>query len=153
MLLRTAPQPTRAERLLSATKLHEILRIALDDLKVVEKDPRYSVDMDSWHTVGFADHTSSEKKCFVCLGGSVLAGSLGKPADQDYAEMIVGDPRIYRILGALNSLRVGDVSDAQYEFGGCCDANGLSRGVPDYEEPGWWPAMEQLYSDLVKEDI
>jgi hypothetical protein len=54
-------------------KPSELLAVALRDLELCEQDPRYVINMDQWH-LPIADGL-----CAVCLGGAVLAKSLGTP--------------------------------------------------------------------------
>jgi hypothetical protein len=153
MLLRTAPQPTRAERLLNATKLHEILRIALDDLKVVEKDPRYKIDMAQWHS------PDADETCVVCLAGATLAVSLQVNPDTDFFDPHISDHEAGDRLLALDSLRRGEVGNALAHLRGkkvrwdeqvphC-----LNRSGKSYENPAWWSYVEAIHHDLVEADI
>ncbi len=48
-----------------------LIRLALDDLRKVETDERYTIDMDVWHAP-----KDDYSKCTVCLVGSVMAKSL-----------------------------------------------------------------------------
>ena len=55
-------------------KPSELLTVALNDLIKTEKDPRYKVDMYTWHDPHLDDNDDGH--CFVCLAGSVIAQSL-----------------------------------------------------------------------------
>lgn len=48
-------------------KPSELIRLALKDLARVKRDPRYSVDMGTWHGLDLRG------KCHVCLAGAVMA--------------------------------------------------------------------------------
>ena len=52
------------------TKPSELLTVALNDLIKTEDDPRYTVDMGTWHK------PVEDDCCVVCLAGSVMAQSL-----------------------------------------------------------------------------
>ena len=156
MLLRTAPQPTRAERLLNATKLHEILRIALDDLKVVEKDPRYVINMHNWHNAA-----KSSGACEVCLAGATLAVSMQVPTSSDRFPGHSALPEgMAQKLYALNALRRGEVDLAQSLLCGGAewapdfdDLISMKSGTPKFGAPNWWQFMERMHRDLVEADI
>lgn len=51
---------------------HELLRLALADLRKCAADPQYEVNMDKWHQPSF-----STAVCEVCLAGAVMAQTLG----------------------------------------------------------------------------
>ncbi len=55
-------------------KLSNRLQRALDDLKAVEKDPKFVVDMGTW--AAMEEKEADEKYCVVCHAGSVLAKSI-----------------------------------------------------------------------------
>lgn len=80
-------------------KPSELIRVALKDLAVVEKDERYVVDMGSWHE-------RRRSRCAVCFAGAVMAGTLGAshsksitPGDFDGVTAMK--------LAALDSIRTG----------------------------------------------
>lgn len=52
-------------------KLSDRILVALHDLELVEADPRYKIDMDTWH--------KPNGQCAVCLAGSVMAKTLNAP--------------------------------------------------------------------------
>ena len=82
----------------------ELIRVALIDLELCEKDDKYFVSMNSWH-----HPYKKEDICYVCLAGAVMAKSLhmnrarfGEPCDF---------PRQISLkLRALNWLREGRVT-------------------------------------------
>ena len=80
----------------------ELIRLAIADLEKVEKDSRYEVDMGTWHY-------GSGAKCFVCLAGSVMAGTLGTDASESLVPGYFSDDDRNR-LHALNCFRAGDIS-------------------------------------------
>ena len=53
----------------------QLLRLALADLRKVERTPGYAIDMSTYHHV-------SRGTCTVCLAGSVMVGTLGMPTDR-----------------------------------------------------------------------
>ena len=85
----------------------DLIRLALSDLRKVEKDPRYEVSMDSWHE-------PRGGTCHACLAGSVMAMSLN--AD-------IGEPLsppsflVSRKLSALDEFRTGSIEGGLDELG------------------------------------
>lgn len=51
--------------------LHELIMLALDDLKAVENTPGYKIDMSHWHI-----YDRTDEVCSVCLAGAVMARHL-----------------------------------------------------------------------------
>ena len=49
----------------------ELLKLALDDLKVIKEDKRYEIDMELFHSPD-----EKTKKCLVNLSGAILANTL-----------------------------------------------------------------------------
>lgn len=94
-------------------KPSELIRVALNDLKKIEKTKGYEVDMESWHD-------SYNSKCLVCLAGAVMVKSL--KAEKNKSLFPVHFPTEREKLRVLNDLRMGEVS------------NGFHRlGIPDLE--------------------
>lgn len=79
----------------------ELIRLALADLKRVEEDPRYIVNMSEWHT-------PRGRTCSVCLAGSVLAKTCGAPVEEDFLDIDVSRDTA-RKLYALDKFRLGHV--------------------------------------------
>lgn len=81
--------------------LSKLLRVAIADLRKVRKDPRYTIDPDTWHS-------PNQKTCEVCMAGAIMAKTLKvKNSDCSYP----GDfsPIINRKLVALDMARNGDI--------------------------------------------
>lgn len=74
-----------------------LIELALADLEKVEADPRYQVDMCTWHQ-------PAGEACLVCFAGSVLAKTVGLPIDADSDEFTIP-----LWAQALNEFRVGNV--------------------------------------------
>jgi hypothetical protein len=84
--------------------LSEWLELALEDLRKCEQDPRYEIDMSSWHH-------PAEGVCLVCLGGAVMAQTGEVPLERTtYPHHMT--PEFARILQALDYLRSGDIESA-----------------------------------------
>jgi|GEM_PF-2940190 len=130
----------RKEEFLHSKKLSRLLEMALEDLKKVEKDPRYRVSMWCWHeTLG--------DQCLVCLAGACLAEtfkfriSVNVPA----LRAVNNEAAACRLL-AIDCLRSGDVESAADRMG--IGTKLKNRQMPTYDEPTWWDAMYKLVSDL-----
>lgn len=158
----------RAEAFRKATKLWQILEIALEDLTFVEVDPRYVVYMGVWHQRGNSDmFEDGPDKCAVCLAGSVMARTLEAPFNvRCEPENYATDDELKHKLLALDGLHRGYVGAAlKYLTTGACNADdyyethsgphGLTRPVPSYRNAReqWWVQMRLLLVDLKAADI
>lgn len=123
--------------------LSGLLEIALPDLRELEKDPRYKVDMSTWHSPDSDDHL-----CHTCLAGSVLARELGVSPKHVCNPTYFGYDVRHR-LWALEALRRGRVERAAsfmwIPFGTASD---LDRPMSEYGTPNFYPDMEKLLADL-----
>lgn len=135
-----------------------LIRLALDDLRKVERDARYAVDMGYWHTGTWEpEHNNT---CMVCLAGAVMAGTLGADPTQ------VRYPDCYSLetearLESLDCFRVGNVRNGLYRFHQRTETADAYEGigielagaVPEYyvsgeDNTGWYAGMEKLADDL-----
>jgi len=96
-------------------KLWETLRLALADLKLVEKNPLYCVNMEVVHAPinpGYCE-SKPEAICEVCLGGSVMAMNLGVYINNNAAfyEPYFLQSTMFK-LNALDCLRRGNITIA-----------------------------------------
>lgn len=154
-----------------ATKLHEILKVALQELRAVEKDKRFVVDMNHWVQGDGIENDdfeleirppSEKTPCSACLAGSVMVGLYPKVCAQlgwdatpdDFSEI----DEVEAKLDALNALRGGCVDEAHSRLYPKWDSFpelGLDRKVIDYHDNRvqWWKDMRKLLSDLKKADL
>jgi hypothetical protein len=110
-----------------------LIRLALADLAAVEANPRYAVNMDSWHKPW-------QGRCHVCLAGAVMANTFGAdPSKFLYPSDVCGDETAFDRLIWLDKLR-----------------NGILDPYPLYEErsldlpeeiANTWYGETPLYSD------
>ena len=84
----------------------ELIRVAINDLKLCEADPRYAISMGEWHKPGYF-------KCSVCLAGAVMAQTLNAPLTSE-VKPIDFDGHTYDVLTAVDLLRTGQVEQALY---------------------------------------
>lgn len=115
------------------SKPSELIRLALRDLKAVERSKKYVVDMDHWHEPGVND--SDKPVCRVCMAGAVMAQSLEIPANESCFgnAMDVGIQWANRI-GALNCLRQGHLSAAADYWHPCGALGDEDRQVSEYND-------------------
>lgn len=86
-------------------KLSDLIELALRDLRKVEKDERYRVNMYSWH------EPTLSGKCLVCFAGAVMAGTLETPINKDVLPSRFDEHTAAR-LNALNEVRCGLIRQA-----------------------------------------
>lgn len=86
-------------------KPSELIDLALHDLELCEKDPRYEIDMQDWH-----NPQGENGRCAVCFAGATLAKSLDV-TPSELKEPPDFDEDTEAKLGALNEFRTGDVQD------------------------------------------
>lgn len=85
----------------------KLIRQALEDLRAVEKNKEYIVDMGEWHSP--RPRARNGPRCCVCLTGAVMAQSMGVPIDDSYDPLYVEDSTVRNKLFALNSFRSGAI--------------------------------------------
>lgn len=83
------------------SKLHELLALALGDYDVIKNDPRYQIDMGSWHC-----YDAEDKICYLCLAGCVIAKTLEYSHTMCVYTLDVSD-RWINASAYLNNLREG----------------------------------------------
>ena len=91
--------------------LSGLLRVAVEDGRKVQADPRYVFDMSIWHDPMKVE--GEDTVCSVCMAGAVMAMRLDAPIEK------VVDPDNYQDKGdlefqlrAIDNLRSGDLVDA-----------------------------------------
>lgn len=140
----------KERRFRKATKLWEILSLALIDLRACERDKeKFEIDMHEWFVPG--------KKCIVCLAGSVIAQRFACRSKDEFEELCDADADIDAKIDAINFLRRGNVEYALLRVGRSGRPY-LNRPMPEYGDPQWWdpqwwPAMRKLLRDLKEADL
>lgn len=130
----------------------KLIRLALKDLKKVEKDEKYEIDMNYYYEF-------NNEKCSVCLAGAVMVKNLGaselKGSISTYDFGLIN----HKCLYALNEFRRGNFKEA-FGYLNLLDeyekvANKLEREIPEYEGEGinFKKAMYELADDLEKEGL
>jgi hypothetical protein len=141
MGMTTIPYDKAGAAKLRKAKPSELILIALDDLAAVERQrSKFSVYMGRWFV---PNSTASDRKCVVCLAGSVMAGTLAVPLDID-ADAFGGEitppdvngVSIERRLYALNAVRCGSISLYLQELGRVTPSplEECSLDFPPYDE-------------------
>lgn len=134
------------------TKLSELVRIAIDDMKKIKADDRYEFDVDEWHR-----YDKNTGLCSVCVAGSVMAGTMelfpnttGVPSDFDH--------RTSDLLDLLDDLRAeitGTISNTLEKLGMDSAAEFIQygewyiNGMEDGETEAW----EKFHDLLIKEGL
>lgn len=91
----------KSEQFKQASRLHEVISLAVEDVKACFADSSYSINMGFWHT-------PSTRRCEVCFAGSVMANRLDLPknilVDDDYLSHAFGAETLNKFL-TLNYIR------------------------------------------------
>jgi hypothetical protein len=131
-----------------------LIRLALADLRKVEQDPSYEVDMNMWHVP-----RRSEGVCSVCLAGAVMAKTFNAPRSLDctpagLATWLHLDRGTSERIASLDYFRRGHIHGGLVDFYGDWRPEWESidrfRDVPGYyqDKEGFHAAMENLAADL-----
>ena len=129
------------------TKPSELLTVALNDLIKTEDDPRYIVDMYTWHEPIQA-LTVNDDRCSVCLAGSVMAQSLEADPLLAVAPADFFDSETRQQLRALDYFQQGETVFA-LGFLGDYRPFPRCRPMPYAESPEQFKKdMWQLVADL-----
>jgi len=84
-----------------------LIHAALEDLELVEKDPRYKVSMNKWHVPSWPRDPAGE--CYVCLAGAVIAKRLGEKTSE-LVEPSDYSTRICVALHWIDNVRKGEIA-------------------------------------------
>jgi hypothetical protein len=132
----------------------QLIRLALADLRKVEEDPKYTVNMGSWHE-GDPYHDAI---CPVCLAGAVMAKTIGVSRDEDVTPSdLMRFGRISKAdrdaLVALDFFRTGNVAQGLEELGVHIPSFPDDADIPPYgqDREGFHAAMNQLAANLEAE--
>lgn len=124
---KTWPVSRKQKEFEAATKLSEILEIAIDDLLATEKLKDVEINMGAWVEPKEAEYDYDKDKyvqengCIVCMAGSVMRQRYPKVIKElefsatphDFSEYDDAENK----LNAINSLRCGHVAAAARELG------------------------------------
>lgn len=112
-----------------------LIRLALSDLSKCESDPRYTIDMLTWH-----EHIDGT--CFVCLAGAVMAQTLSIPHYR------FATP-IHKELYALNEFRRGRIKAGLMFLHIVRSDMPLSISIPKYaDDPAAFHTAMHKLADL-----
>ena len=94
--------------ILAPTKQWAMLQLALADFDVISKDPRYQINMGSWHEPGLVRDKFNQVTpiCFVCLAGAVMAGTFKQSPHRDLLPRDFSTDWSY-VFSALDDMRKG----------------------------------------------
>ena len=120
----------------------ELILLALHDLELCEKDPRYSIEMSEWHNpayqnsvVGTLNMRLNFEVCAVCLAGSVMAKTLNTAIDERrYPQNFNEEKKFW----ALEHFRSGELSEGLDALGIVADDYPVNYDISgvmcDYED-------------------
>ena len=114
---------------LSKLKPSELLELALNDLELCEKDPRYRIDMSDWHLT-----LTPHGVCSVCLAGAMLAKSTDWPIDETY-DLFCGEHDTQ--VEAVDMLRNGSIGRALLHLGVISYGDEVPDGLSDVWVPNY----------------
>lgn len=126
-------------------KPSELIRLALKDLKAVEKSKKYTISMNrAYH------EPRDDAPCIICFAGAIIAKSLKQPVDLqlDPADF---DADTSCKLRALDSFRLGEINEGLDEMGLKLDFIHYDerRIIPYENSPKYFKRdMEELAQDL-----
>jgi len=137
---------TGGDKILAA-KPSELILIALEDIKKVERSKIYKIDMSTWHTIRHEYETGEDneeprkeprKVCYVCEGGAVMAMTLKMNFDEELGpDDIHNGEEVKKIrsrIEALDNARCGNMRAYLKPF-----------GIP--KEHPIWVDMEDKYDE------
>lgn len=102
-LLKRGYLKLKGENMELPNKASELLRLAINDLELIEKDERYSIDMNTWHI-----YNNEDNKCAVCLAGSIIAKTLNYNILKLFNFSNFSE-NIHEKLEALNEFKNGNI--------------------------------------------
>lgn len=108
------PTPPEPVDLTKIKTLHELLALALKDMEVTMRDPRYHIDMNRWHDPVAVTKNGTKTVCHVCMAGIVIANRTGAHPDNRVSAYDISILPIRGPLLALDSLRRGNIWDANH---------------------------------------
>jgi len=120
-----------------------LIRDAIHDLELQEKQEGVDVDMTAWHD-------QRDGVCRQCLAGSVMSRRLG--ADTDAVAEPLDFPDVRARLYALEYFRIGDIDDAYRGLELDCPASLTARvTIPDYHrDPAAFKSAMLKLADLLE---
>lgn len=99
----------------------DLIELALNDLEKCEADPRYQINMGTWHK----PIKGSEAVCAVCFAGAVMAQTNMVDINENHNGSALSDADEDRI-DALNEFRCGYIREGLDRMGLT-----INDGVPD----------------------
>ena len=140
-----------------ATKLSDILELAIADLHKIEENEDYDINMGVWHSGGKWGDASGLYKCEVCLAGAVMANSLGATHGR-CAEPYSFDDKEKKKLFAVNDARMGFITCALANVGVASHIHKdkfPDRAITPHNisPEGFYLDMEKLIADLRVEEL
>jgi len=124
-----------------------LIRDAIHDLEIQEKNPKVVIDMDRWHTA-----TDPSYRCFICLAGAVMVERL-ETSLNDTLSPDDFDCDTRNKLIALNYFRQGEVIEAIATVG-ISDLNMMDRCIaPHSHDPYQFKTDMLRLADDIEDEL
>lgn len=114
--------------LLLPENFSDFVELAVEDLKKCIVDPRYEINIGSWH------EPSKYGTCIVCLGGAVLAQSFHMPRHVSFFSLESIDQGLMNRLDALDLLANGRIELAILKIDPNAEWHGPNSQEINYED-------------------
>lgn len=158
----------RKKKVILPMKMSALIKIALTDIRKVERDTKkfvldmgiyFNPNVDVTCSTSTGDVLDAYKVCSLCAAGAVMAFSLGKA---NSLEELTPDsfPGNVKQLQAIDSLRQGEAGNAWLKLVGYYDDGGreaaaanLDTNIPEYDRDNPEPfhrAMGMFQKKLIK---
>ena len=129
----------------------DLLRQAIADARALSRDD-YTPDYETWHHVPRDTAYGDDDTCHMCLGGAMIAGTLGVEGGEHVDPGDIADERWSRALVALDSIRKGDYLKAHMYFYNSLHNPGgqVLSGIPEPSAQRFlgWPQFERHLRSL-----
>ena len=96
--------PTKKKNVELPNTLSGLLRLAVTDARRVAKDPRYTLNMSTWHTPRRAG--KGKRVCQVCMAGAVMTQLPGVRVDREIEPYNLPED-LQRKMTAIDMMRSG----------------------------------------------
>lgn len=86
-------------------KLSDLLRLAVRDAQACEADPKYKLEMETWHCP-----SHDGRVCFVCMAGAVMAKTQGIPAER---LVVTPDAVLFKYIDLMRLGRISGIAQGR----------------------------------------
>lgn len=93
--------------------LHELIKLAIDDMKIIKKDDRYEFDVKVYHS-----HLLEKPECAVCVAGCIIANTLKADYRND-VKPVEFEKYTAECLYILDEIRTGAIEESLIDYHFC----------------------------------